>query len=76
MKYLVYFSLFMAVGCSKHVATCLSFEEKGHGNITISAGPWGEVADVNMVGPSKFERIPEDMAFNPCQGPGISQTHP
>ena len=53
-------------GCAKHAAVCLSFGEAGHGTIKISAGPWGEVGEVNITGPSNYVRIPKDFTFNPC----------
>jgi hypothetical protein len=54
-------------GCmSKEVGVCLEYMENGHGNVVGSAGPWGEVVDVNMSGPARFSKVPKDATMHPC----------
>ena len=67
MAYGLVLMLMLMSGCSKDLASCLVFDEKGHGDIQLSAGPWGQVATVNMSGPSRYERIPAEMTYNPCR---------
>ena len=66
MKWIVFVGILLAMGCSKNMGSCLQFADTGHGNIKISAGPWGEVGDVNMTGPARYSRVPKDMTIHPC----------
>jgi len=70
-------ALVFVVGCfSKHVATCMKFEEKGRAHLEFDGGPIiGVEFTGDITGPTTFERIPEDMTYNPCVT-GMSQTHP
>ena len=68
MRRLIVVCLLMLLpACGKHVALCLDMEADAHVNGTVTAGPWGDVLELNVHGPGSIERIPEGMAFNPCR---------
>jgi len=57
------------LGCfSKSTSVCLEYMENGHGGVRGSAGPWGEVLDINMTGPSRFSKVHKDATMHPCLG--------
>jgi len=60
--------------CSKRVAVCMTMEQDGHANGTVTAGPFGDVLDLNIHGPGTMQRIPEDMPYNPCVVPKPQST--
>ena len=52
-------------GCSTKMATCLDMGDNS--NTHSDFGYFYDSATFDINGPVKFERIPEDMTFNPCR---------
>ncbi len=65
--FLVGFSLLLLTGCSAKMAVCLDMGENS--NTHTDFGYFYDSATFDINGPVKFERIPEDMAVNPCRQP-------
>jgi hypothetical protein len=59
--------ILLVTGCmSKSTGICLEYLKDGHGQIRGSAGPWGEVLDISMDGPSRFSKVEKDATTHPC----------
>ena len=57
---------------SKSTGICLEYMENGHGHIEVNAGTFGDVAQVNMTGPSRFSKVEKDATTHPCLDQPVS----